>query len=211
MTAMRHEQPDRVPLFYRDVPEVRERLLRDLGCADDDALFERLGIDFRWVQPAYVGSALEDEEAGIRRDIWGVEYRYVTFDDANGYWEPLCNPMKEWTDPAQLEDWDWPTVDRFDFSTLADQVQRYSEFAIMTAPSYASPGIFQCPVQGLIGEEQSFMMPLMAPEFFAALVQKVLEFELPSSTACARRRSCRAHAALTSSVSVMISGRSSRS
>jgi len=179
MMAMRHEQPDRVPLFYRDVPEVRDRLLRDLGCADDDALFERLGIDFRWVQPAYIGPALEDEEAGIRRDIWGVEYRYVTFDDANGYWEPVCNPMKAWTDPAQLADWDWPTLDRFDFSMLADQVRHYADYAIMTAPSYASPGIFQCPVQCLVGEEQSFMMPLLQPEFFEALVAKVVEFEVP--------------------------------
>ena len=52
LKAVRHEEPDRVPRFYRDVPEVEVRLRRDLGCDTRDALLERveavareLGVD----------------------------------------------------------------------------------------------------------------------------------------------------------------------
>ena len=45
LTAMRHLEPDRVPLFYRDVPEVGERLIRDLGLKNRESLFHFLDID----------------------------------------------------------------------------------------------------------------------------------------------------------------------
>ena len=37
--------PDRVPCDYRATAEVTRRLLRDRGCADEAALWKRLGID----------------------------------------------------------------------------------------------------------------------------------------------------------------------
>jgi len=70
---MRHEEPDRPPLFYRDVPEVEVRLCRDLDLADREALLRRFDIDFRWIAPQYVGPPLLDERTGRRRDIWGVD------------------------------------------------------------------------------------------------------------------------------------------
>ncbi len=38
---MSHREPDRAPFFYRDEPEVEQRLLRDLGLADREALLRR--------------------------------------------------------------------------------------------------------------------------------------------------------------------------
>ena len=52
---MQHQETDRVPLFYRDVPDVDARLRRDLGLASRDELLELLRIDFRWVEPAWLG------------------------------------------------------------------------------------------------------------------------------------------------------------
>lgn len=120
LTALRRGQPDRVPFFYRDVPETRNRLLRDLGCADDEELLRRLDIDFRWVQPAYVGPTLDDPATGIRRDIWGVEYRYVSFSGSDGYWEPVAHPMTGWTDPDRLDEWPWP-----DLAWMADTARQH--------------------------------------------------------------------------------------
>lgn len=47
LKAMAHTETDRVPLMYRDVPSVRERLKKDLTLKTDDELFELLDIDFR--------------------------------------------------------------------------------------------------------------------------------------------------------------------
>ena len=55
LTARNHKEPDRVPLFYRDVPEVEERLLKDLDLCDQEALLRFLDVDFRWVGPEYIG------------------------------------------------------------------------------------------------------------------------------------------------------------
>jgi uroporphyrinogen decarboxylase len=176
--AMQHKEPDRVPLFYRDVPEVRARLLRDLQCEDDEALFRLLGIDFRWGAPEYLGADL-DPAPGRRRDIWGVAYRYVPFSDAAGYWEPVARPLADCTDLAALDDYPWPSVEQFDFTTLRRQVTRASGFAVMTGPGFASPGILQYPIQQLLGEERSFLDMALRADFFDALVERVLAFQVP--------------------------------
>lgn len=74
LKALRHEEPDRIPLFYRDVPEVEKRLLRDLDLECRDELLEYLDIDFRWVGPDYIGPSLHQPDSNTRRDIWGAEY-----------------------------------------------------------------------------------------------------------------------------------------
>ena len=179
LTAMEHRAPDRVPLFYRDVPEVEQRLLRDLGLKDRQELLQHFDIDFRWVGPEYIGPCLSDEETGRRRDIWGIEYQYTKFSDGAGYWEAVTHPLADATDPKVLEDYPWPSRDWFDFSTIADQVSRFDDYAIMTAPNFSSPGILQTPVQALVGMERSLMDIVINPEFFKTLVQHVLAFLRP--------------------------------
>ena len=179
LAAMRHEEPDRVPLFYRDVPEVRSRLMADLRCGDFETLMQHLGIDFRWVGPEYVGPPLEDERTGGRRDIWGVEYRYVPFSETAGYWEAASHPLADCDDPAELADYAWPDLAWFDFATLGDQVAACDNYAVMTATGAASPGILQIPVQCLVGQEKSFLDMALNPDFFDALVRRVLDFQLP--------------------------------
>ncbi len=160
LCAMRHEQPDRVPLFYRDVPEVEQRLRKDLGLETRDQLLDYFDIDFRWVAPEYIGPALMDEKTGIKRDIWGVEYRYTKFSKTDGYWNPVTNPLKDVQDPSDLADYPWPKLEWFDFSTLEAQCDTYKGYAIMTAPGFASPGILQCPIQPLISDERSLIYNL---------------------------------------------------
>jgi uroporphyrinogen decarboxylase len=179
VTAMRRQEPDRVPLFYRDVPEVEARLLRDLGLPDRESLLRRFDIDFRWVEPAYVGPQLDDPATGNRRDIWGVESHYVPLGTGAGYWEPVRHPLADCRNAAALADHPWPRLEWFDFDTLADQVARYEGYAIMTAPGYASPGILQTPAQALLGEERAWTDLIADPAFFDALVGRVLDFEIP--------------------------------
>ena len=79
------------------------------------------------------------------------------------------------TDPAALDDYPWPTNDLFDFLSLEDQLTRYKDYAIMTAPGYSSPGLFRI-IQRLLGRD-SFMEVMMAhPKFFKALCDKVTSF-----------------------------------
>ncbi len=119
-TALEHRQPDRAPLFYRDIPEVEERLLNDLQLSNREQLFEFFEIDFRWVAPEYIGPPLKDYEKETVKDIWGVEYKYTRFDEKSGYWEPDGNPLEKCEEPGDLEYYTWPKVEWFDFFRIGD-------------------------------------------------------------------------------------------
>ena len=175
--AMQHIQPDRAPLFYRDVPEVEQRLCKDLGLADREALLRYLDIDFRWVEPEYVGPSLFDEEAGTRRSIWGVNYRYLKLEQG-AYWEPVRFSLADQSDPAALEDYPWPSLDWYDFSDLGRQVAAYADYAIMTAPGEASPGVLVI-MQDLLGMERALTESIVNRPFFDRLVEKIMEFRVP--------------------------------
>lgn len=179
LQAIRHRTPDRVPLFYRDTPEVERRLLRDLGLADREALLRHFDIDFRWVEPRYIGPPLEDPRTGRHRNIWGVEYEYVLFNATDGYWQVVGHPLAGCDDPAAVAAYPWPRLEWFDFSDLRAQAERYADYALMTAPGYASPGLFQTPIQCLLGDEKSLMDLMVNPEFFQVLMRQVLAFLLP--------------------------------
>jgi len=176
LKSLSHETPDRVPLFYRDVPEVGRRLESDLGVGSRDELLELLQIDFRWVEPRYVGPPLEDPSTGHRRNIWGVEYRYLEAGHG-GHWEPVAFPLADIEDAAVLEDYPWPRLDWFDFSVLKEQVGRYDDYALMTAPGVASPGVLTV-IQDLLGMEETLLAMKLRPEFFLTLVEHVLRFNL---------------------------------
>ncbi len=179
LTALGRAEPDRVPLFYRDVPEVEERLIRELGLRDREDILRLLEIDFRWVSPAYVGPPLDDVQSGLRRDIWGVPHKYVPFSSTAGYWEVETHPLKGCDNPDDLDDYCWPSLDWFDFSAIRYQIAQYDDFAIMNAPNYSSPGVLQCPIQKLAGGEKGLIDMAANPDFFDALVCRIQEFQLP--------------------------------
>jgi uroporphyrinogen decarboxylase len=177
LRSLNHKQTDRVPFMYRDVPEVRTRLKKDLNLVNDEELFRFLDIDFRWVEPKYVGNPLNLAN-GNKRDIWGVEWKYTRFSDGAGYWNEVAHPLGDISEPDQLEEYPWPSINDWDFSSLEKQCDEFADFAIMTAPGPASPGILQTPIQPLIGNERSFTEPLMNPSFFQKLIDKIHEFQL---------------------------------
>ena len=177
LEALAHKETDRVPLMYRDVPSVRERLKKDMTLKTDDELLEALDIDFKWVAPTYVATNLITEDA-YKKDIWGTEWKFTKFSEEGGYWNEISNPLAHVTDPAALDDYPWPKASDWDFSQVESACDKYSEYAIMTAPGIASPGIFQSPLQELLGAERSFIEPLINPEFFFKLVGKVTEFHI---------------------------------
>ena len=178
MCSLARQKTDRVPFMYRDVPEVRERLKKELGLNSDEELFRYLDIDFRWVEPEYKGPNLELPN-GHKKDIWGVEWKYTKFTKKAGYWNEVDHPLKNAQTIEDLEKYDWPQLDWFDFSKLENECDKYLDYAIMTAPGVASPGLFQTPIQLLIGVERSLTEFYINPGFLKALIDKILQFQIP--------------------------------
>jgi uroporphyrinogen decarboxylase len=178
INSLLHKETDRVPLFYRGIPEVEKRLLNDLNLKNRDELLNYLEIDFRWVGPKYAGPPLEGKDEGHKYDIWGVEHRYKKINNCLGYWEVVKNNLLDVEKPEDLQDYTWPKLEWFDFSQLKDDIKKYRDFAIMTYPDdFSSPGILST-IQSLLGLEKTFADMLINPEFFDALVEKILDFRL---------------------------------
>lgn len=111
---------DRIPTDYQATPEVTERLLGELACPDEEALYARLRIDARrfveprWKLPHYPG----DPEA----DMWGVRYRWVDY-GAGRYQEPVYHPLAAAETPADVHAHRWPSPDDFDYAAVAEAVR----------------------------------------------------------------------------------------
>jgi uroporphyrinogen decarboxylase len=174
LSTLKGEKTDRVPLFYRDTPEVEKRLLKDLKLKDREELLQCLNIDFRWVGPEYIGPKLSIDD-NRKFDIWGIKYKYVKT-KTGGYWENVSFPLLNVEDIDFLEDYQWPSIDWFDFSVLDEQLERYKDYAIMTAPGHASPGLLAV-IQELIGMERALTDMLLNPEFYYKLSEKILGFQ----------------------------------
>lgn len=172
--ALNREEPDRVPFFYWDVPEFGEKMISYLGLKSRDELLDYLDVDFRWVEPKYIGPKLIDLKNKKKKDIWGVGYSRIQ-KETYEYWEATEFPLSGVTDVKELESYSWPTIDLFDFETLDEQLERYKEYAIMTAPGYSSPGLFRI-IQRLLGRESFLDVMVYHPRFFKALAQRVTDF-----------------------------------
>ena len=59
LCSLRHEVPDRTPVFLKAEKEVWPTLRQHLGVADNEGVMQRLGIDIRTVAPRYVGPQRE--------------------------------------------------------------------------------------------------------------------------------------------------------
>lgn len=174
LKTLNNDVPDRIPFFYWDVPEFGEKIMSYFGFTDRDQLLEYLDVDFRWVEPKYTGPQLVADDNQTKKDIWGVGYSRVKAGKYQ-FWEADQFPLQGITDIAALEDYNWPSNRLFDFTSLNEQLERYKNYAIMTAPGYSSPGLFRI-VQRLIGRE-SFMDVMMShPKFFRTLCDRVITF-----------------------------------
>jgi len=169
LALLERKPVDRIPTDYTATPEVTERLLRDLDCADERALWKKLHIDGRidvapkWRLPHHP----DDSEA----DLWGVRYRIVDY-GTGAYEEPCHHPLASATSVADIHKHRWPDPDDFDYSVAT----RAIEEADGTYPIHAGwfePFLFYGYMRGL---EQAFEDLLLEPEIADAVLGHIFEF-----------------------------------
>ena len=97
LTAFEHKEPDRVPLWYGASEALTRGLIRTCGVADEEALMQRLHIDFRRVHERYVGPELPENPDGTRRTFWGVLRAGIH------YGQPVFHPLSGVTTIEEVE------------------------------------------------------------------------------------------------------------
>jgi uroporphyrinogen decarboxylase len=131
LTTVFHQEPDRVPVDYVANPGIDLRLKNHFGLAadDHDGLLERLGVDFRYVWPAYTGPQLHDQLPDQIVDMWGIHRRWVEH-ESGGYWDYCDFPLRDAL-LETVESWPLPSPDDFDYAQLAADCAKYPNYCLV--------------------------------------------------------------------------------
>lgn len=175
LAVLNGRQPDRVPTDIWCTSEVGRRLEADLGCADDESLYRHLHID----RPHHVdqpfGSSvrcrLPHHPNDPQANIWGVRFTTVKH-DTGAYDEVAHNPLAGVTSVAEVEKFRWPSVDDFDYSSLAAQFAKVDGTRIVQAGCF-EPFLLACQLRGM---ERAFMDLLRKPALMEAILDRIFGF-----------------------------------
>lgn len=168
LAAIDHHRPDRTPRdFWAEAPTWK-RLLAHLGHEDKDRVLDELGVDVRHVE--LPGPAERDLGGGIFQNFWGERYVY-----RQTPWGPMredaAGSLAGAQTMADLEQFDWPSPDVFDYAPLAQQCARWDSHAIL----YGFADIWQRPAL-VRGWEGMFVDMVERPEWAHFLSRKFTDF-----------------------------------
>lgn len=136
-SALERKGYDRIPVHHEGTPEVNAMLRKHFGVADDLALIEILGDDWRYVTPTFIGPERRRFPDGSVEGLWGERYAEIPYGDGLGtYPEAVYLPFAEIDDPAQLKDYPFPSADWYDYSSIPEQCQAVGDYAVF----YGSAG-----------------------------------------------------------------------
>lgn len=160
---------DRVPTDYQATPEVTARLLDELGCADEMALWRKLRVDRRLeVEPRW---KLSGHPLDPQADMWGIRYRSANY-GSGAYDEPSFHPLAQAETAADVHSHGWPTCDDFDYSAVARAVQRDDGVYPLHAGCY-EPFLLYGYMRGL---QRAFEDLALRPQMVDAALGHIVDF-----------------------------------
>lgn len=160
LATIRHQVTDRVSIDAICI-ENQEKIAEYLEIEVSDVL-DRLGIDGRIVAPAYLGE-LPEPKGGISFTEWGTP-------NTGDYGEWRNNPLAKVTSVSEVERYNWPNPEDYDYESSAMQARTLGERYAVRGP-YWMP-IF-CRVCDLFGMEQAFVKMALEPKVFDAAIDHV--------------------------------------
>ena len=180
MRALEHKSTPRAPFslgFGVNLP-AKLRLMEYLGhdCLRQTEDFLLAFDDIRRVAPRYIGPAERELTLpdGCTIDIWGVMRKPVTY-TKDGVYDEICYyPLAGASSAADLDAYEWPSPDWYDYATLPDIVRDINpngKFAIMLGKG----NIFES-TWYMRGFEQILMDIVLEPDLIDAIMDRVTAF-----------------------------------
>lgn len=172
--AITHQPVDRIPCDIWATPEVRQMLLAHFGTEDWQVVLDELGIDaiagigMRYIGPAWTGP--DGQPAGL----WGVQHRRIELPTGGVYSERTHAPMAEFTEVAQVEDFDFGDPADWDFAGAAEAARAAHPHQV-TMGGYLAP---YADLWSLFGEERALLNIALRPELIEAALDRVMQYRL---------------------------------
>lgn len=132
---MEHKQPDRCPCDYLGTPEVDDKLKDHFQTDSMEVVLKKLGTDIRVIETPHIGPELRKWDDGRFENYWG-SIRMPVRNEAGSYDEAVGLPYAEFESVQDVERFRWPKLEWFDYSKIADDCERYCDYAIV----FGSPG-----------------------------------------------------------------------
>lgn len=170
LAAINLQPLDRVPTDIWATPEVWAKLRSHFGASAD--ISAELHIDgFASVAPDYIGPPPPEPPPGETTDFWGIRRRSVPH-EGGVYAEQSFAPLAGACTMDDLNKYNWPKADWFDYSAMKDHARDLTKTKAVKC-GYMAPFYYHNLLRGL---EQSLIDPLEAPEFTHCLLERISGF-----------------------------------
>lgn len=155
-------------------PEVTSRLMRDLGCPDERALWTLLRIDKSiHVAPSHPLAREAGWHIQSLFSLWNVGTARVRHQDGAGeYEEDVFHPLAEATAVADVDRFPWPDPGEFDLEGMREECLRWPDFPIIGGSS--EPFYLYCRLRGM---EQALRDLIELPAVAEAILARIFEFD----------------------------------
>ena len=175
LAAINHEPLDRVPTDIWATGEVWEKLRQHFGADGDlwrSSLYSALDIDgIIRMGPEYVGPPLPEMPEGETVNYWGMRYRPMDY-GAGVYMEQYFDPLAEAKTIDDVEQYQWPSADWFDYDELVPRMKATREKHVVMA-GYMAPFYHHNLLRGLA---QSLMDPHDDAELTHHIIKRISDF-----------------------------------
>jgi len=170
LASLRRQPVDRLPTDIWATPEIWQRLYDHFGVTTEIEVYDHLEIDgIPIITPPYIGPPLRRED-GLRFNEWGMASRVQDY-GAGDYNEEVVFPLAEAETIADIDAYEWPSPDWYDYAALPKLAQAFPGRAVQCG--YTAMFFFHNRLRGL---ELSLMDPLLRPEFTRHLLARLSDF-----------------------------------
>jgi uroporphyrinogen decarboxylase len=171
LAAINHEKCDRVPTDIWATEEVWRKLVPALGQTKEQVL-DALHIDaIIGISPDYVGPTLPAVGPDEQVNHWGMRNRKIAY-ATGAYFEQFFFPLAFAKTLKDLDEYQWPRADWFDYSGLKERAKTVREKHLVEC-GYMAPFFFHNLLRGL---ELSLVDPLDDPGFTHEIIERICHF-----------------------------------
>ncbi len=170
LAAIERKPLDRIPTDIWATPEVWKMLSDHFG--PDGDMMEALHLDsFAGIGAEYIGPPLPEMPEGEAVDYWGIRSRAIDY-GTGIYYEQSLNPLAQAKTIDDLEAYQWPSADWFDYSQMKEAAQAGRQRQAVKC-GYMAIFYYHNLLRGL---EQSLLDPHDDAEFTHHLLGRISDF-----------------------------------
>ena len=185
LAAINHEPVDRTPFTYESTHEAEINFKKHLGLGKNDDVGEYFKCDKFESLWSFIGTGptlperaerLKSDDPNVKIDIWGCKRELVEAGTAR-YFEITEHPLANAETVADVDNYDWPTVDDVVFPDIpqSKDFEKWRSDKVVLDMSYICP--FGVP-WAMTGLEKMMLDVALNPSVIEAIVAKVEEYSL---------------------------------